>query len=189
MFLCIDTQVLKTSPEVQKDVLLEDLLLKHTKCYDTMESALKDKFVPLDFCVSVRSMYSNLVMQIDKGEEKRYYVNLTEIQPFIHKGYDLVMYLASIGVMSSIDYSLGFEDVMVKHSQFDAIGLYNVDPSIINPIVYSHIILSDEGAEEFKKYLKSGRSLVPISDIIEKGNIPALLHTLVEVKEENKDEQ
>ena len=52
-----------------------------------------------------------------------------------------------------------------------------------------HVILSDEGAEEFKKYLKEGRCLVPISDIIEKGNIPALLHTLVEVKEENKDEQ
>ena len=115
--------------------------------------------------------------------------NLTEVQPFVHKGYDLVMYLASIGVMSNIDYALGFDDVMMKHSQFSAIGLCNIDHTIINPIVYAHVILSDEGAEEFKKYLKSGRSLVPISDIIEKGNIPALLHTLVEVKEENKDEQ
>ena len=189
MILCVDTQVLKTSPEVQKDILLEDLLLNHTKYYDDEVTALKDNFVPLDFCVSVRSMYSNLILQIDKGEEKRYYTNLTKVQPFIHKGYDLVMYLASIGVMSNVDYALGFDDVMMNHSQFSAVGLCNIDHTIINPIVYSQVILSDEGAEEFKKYLKEGRCLVPISDIIEKGNIPALLHTLVEVKEENKDEQ
>ena len=184
MFLCIDTKALKTSQEVQKDLIIEDLLNNHTKYYDTVEESIKDNYVPLDFSVSVRTMYSNLVLQIDKGDEKRYYTNLTEVQPFIHKGYDLVMYLASIGIMTNIDYSLGFDDVMMKHSQFSPIGLYNPDPYVLNPIIYTHIIISDEGAKEFEKYLKKDRSLVPISGIIKQGNLTALLDTLIEVKEE-----
>ena len=62
MILCIDTTALKTSPDVQKDVDLEDLLNNHTKYYDSEVEALKDHYVPLDFCVSVRSIYSNYVL-------------------------------------------------------------------------------------------------------------------------------
>ena len=187
MILCVDITALKTSPDVQKDVNLEDLLNNHTKYYDTVEEALKDNYVPLDFSVSVRSIYSNLVLQIDAGEEKRYYTNLTEIQPLIHKGYDLIMYLTSIGIMHSVDYELGFDDLMTKHSQFCPIGLYNQDSVIINPIIYSHVIMSDEGIEQLPKYLKSDRSLVHISEISVKGNIPALLETLIEVKKEESE--
>lgn len=187
MILCINTEHLKTSPEVQKDINLEDLMNNHTKYYDSVEDALKDHYVPLDFSVSVRSMYSNLVLEIDKGEEKRYYTNLTNVEQFIHKGYDLIMYLASIGVLSSVNYSLGFDEIMVKHSQFSPIGLYNTDASLINPIIYTHIILSDEGAEDLKKYLKEGKQLVPISEIKSKGNIKAMTDTLIEVKEKSDE--
>lgn len=189
MILCIDTKALKTSPEVQREVNLEDLINNHTKYYDDMESALKDNYAPLDFSVSVRTMYSNLVLQIDKEEEKRYYTNLTNVQPFVHKGYDLIMYLTSIGLMHSVDYQIGFDDLMMKHSQFAPIGVYNPDPLILNPIIYSHVIISDEGAKELPKYLKSDRSMVHISDISSKNNIKALLNTIIEVKEEVKDEQ
>ena len=190
MILCIDTKTLKTSPEVQRDVNLEDLMLNHTKYYDSVEDALKDKYVPLDFSVTVRSMYSNLVLQIDKGEQKRYYINLTNVQPFVHNGYDLIMYLTSIGLMHSVEYKLGFDELMVNHSQFQPIGLYNPDSSVINPIIYTHVILSDEGAEQLPQYLKSDRGLVPINAMNEfkKGNITALLDTIIEVKEEMKDE-
>lgn len=188
MILCVDIKALKTSPDVQKDVNLEDLINNHTKYYDSAEEALNDNYVPLDFSVTVRSLYSNLVLEIDKDEDKRYYVNLTDVQPFIHKGYDLVMYLTSIGLMHSVDYKLGFDELMIKHSQFVPMGIYNPDTLLLNPIIYSHVILSDEGAVELPKYLKEDRHLVPISDIKEKGNIPALLRTLIEVKEETKDE-
>lgn len=190
MILCIDTKTLKTSPEVQRDVNLEDLILNHTKYYDSVEDALKDKYVPLDFSVTVRSMYSNLVLQIDKGEQKRYYINLTNVQPFVHNGYDLIMYLTSIGLMHSVEYKLGFDELMVNHSQFQPIGLYNPDSSVTNPIIYTHVILSDEGAEQLPQYLKSDRELVHINDMNEfkKGNITALLDTIIEVKEEMKDE-
>lgn len=191
MILCIDTKALKTSPDVQKDVNLEDLLNNHTKYYDSAEDALKDHYVPLDFSVSVRSMYSNLVLQINKGEEKRYYTNLTNVQPFVHKGYDLIMYLTSIGLMSNVDYRLGFDDLMCSHSQFMPIGFYNPDPSLVNPIIYTHVLISDEGAKELPQYLKCGRSFVDIKYTMKenvKGNIPALLDTIIEVKEENEDE-
>lgn len=188
MILCIDTKVLKTSPDVQKDVNLEDLINNHTKYYDNVEDALNDNYVPLDFSVSVRSSYSNLVLQINSGEQKRYYTNLTNIQPFVHKGYNLIMYLTSIGLMHSIDYKLGFDDLMMKHSQFVPIGVYNPDTLLLNPIIYSHIILSDDGAKELPKYLKGDRLLVSLSEIDDRGNIPALLRTLIEVKEVAKDE-
>ena len=189
MILCVDIKALKTSNEVQKDVNLEDLLANHTEYYTNTEEALKDNFVPLDFCVSVRSMYSNLVLQNDKDEEKRYYTNLTSIQPFVHNGYDLIMFLASLGLMYSVEYKLGFDKLMTEHSQFSPIGLYNPDPTVINPIIYSHIILSDKGAKELPHYLKDGARFVPISVMNEnnKGNIKALLDTIIEVKEK-KDE-
>lgn len=189
MILCVDVKALKSSPDIQKDVNLEDLINNHTKYYYTVEEALKDNYVPLDFSVSVRSIYSNLVLEITKGEEKRYYTNLTNVQPFVHKGYDLIMYLTSIGLMHSIDYKLGFDELMMKHSQFVPMGIYNPDTLLLNPIIYSHVIISDEGIIELPKYLKTDRQLVHISEVREKGNIPALLRTLIELKEENKDEQ
>ena len=188
MILCVDVKSLKTSPDVQRDVDLEDILDNHTKYYDTVEEALNDNYVPLDFSVSVRSMYSNLVLETTNGEEKRYYTNLTNVQPFVHKGYDLIMYLTSIGLMHNVNYSLGFDELMMKHSQFVPVGIYNPDTLLLNPIIYSHVIISDEGAKELPKYLKEDRELVHILKVNERSNIPALLRTFIEVKEETKDE-
>ena len=183
MILCVDMNALPKSAEVQKDVNLEDLLNNHTKYYESVGEALDDEYVPLDFSVSVRSIYSNLVLETDMGEKKVYYTNLANITPFIHKGYDLIMFLTSIGLMHNVDYKLGFDELMTKHSQFVPIGIYNPDPLTLNPIIYSHIIMSDEGAKELPQYLKADRRLVPISDIQSVGNLPALLRTFIEVKE------
>lgn len=194
MILCVDTKALKTSAEVQTNVKLEDIINNHTKYYDSVEEALKDNYVPLDFSVSIRTLYSNLVVEIDAktedgNDKKMYYTNMSQVQQFIHKGYDLIMYLTSIGVMMNVNYSLGFDEVMLEHSQFVPIGLYNPDPTIINPIIYSHILISDVGAKEFDKYLKKGRRFLPISDIKKEGNLYALLDTLIITKEENIDEK
>lgn len=188
MILCIDYKALKVSADVQKDVDLEDLLLNHTKYYADTEEALKDNFVPLDFSVSVRSMYTNLVVETPKEGEKRYYTNLTNIKPFHHKGYDLIMFLSSIGLMHIVEYKLGFDELMTEHSHFSPIGLYNPNPEVINPIIYSHIIISDKGAEELNEFLKEGINLVPISEIVDKGNIKAMLDTLIEVEKGDKNE-
>lgn len=194
MILCVDTKALKTSAEVQTNVKLEDIINNHTKYYDSVEEALKDNYVPLDFSVSIRTLYSNLVVEIDAktedgNDKKMYYTNMSQVQQFIHKGYDLIMYLTSIGVMMNVNYSLGFDEVMLEHSQFVPIGLYNPDPTIINPIIYSHILISDVGAKEFDKYLKKGRRFLPISDMKKEGNLYALLDTLIITKEEDIDEK
>ena len=194
MILCVDTKALKTSAEVQTNVKLEDIINNHTKYYDSVEEALKDNYVPLDFSVSIRTLYSNLVVEIDAktedgNDKKMYYTNMSQVQQFIHKGYDLIMYLTSIGVMMNVNYSSGFDEVMLEHSQFVPIGLYNPDPTIINPIIYSHILISDVGAKEFDKYLKKGRRFLPISDMKKEGNLYALLDTLIITKEENIDEK
>ena len=184
--LCVDKRYIKKSDKVQSDIDLAELM-EHT-IYEDPESRsdLKD-YVPLDFCVSIRSMYSNLVVETTtETGNKICYTNLKDIREFIHKGYDLVMYLSSLAVLHCVDYKSGFDKLMFSHSQIQPIGLYNPDPDLINPILYTHIILSDEGAEEFKSYLKDNCKMIPIKDI-QQGSLKALVDTLIIVKEENKD--
>lgn len=188
MILCVDTKHLKTSDKVQKDLNLEELLKDHTKYFDTVEEALNEAYVPLDVSTTIRSMFSNLVVERETDNGVSYYVNITNIDKFVHKGYDLLMYITSIGVLHCVDYKMGFDDVMLHHSQFCPIGVYNPDPTLINPIVLVHIVMSDEGAELLKDYLKDNVKLVPISDIKPIGNIKALLDEIIEVKEKIEDE-
>ena len=188
MFLCIDKESINITPlDVQKDVNLEELIDNHTKYFDNVEQAYEENYVPLDFCVSVRSLYSNKVLEIDKEEGVRYYTNLTQVQQFPHKGYDLIMYLTSIALMHNVEYKLGFDELMMKHSQFSPMGLYNPNPTVINPIIYTHILISDDGVEELEKYLKDGRRFVSISDMKKEHNLGGLLDTLVIVKEKENE--
>ena len=188
MILCIDTKSMKCAYEVQKNIKLEELLTKHTKYFDSVEEAIKENYVPLDFAVSVRTVYTNKVMQIEKEDSCFYYTNLSEIQKFVHKGIDLIMYLASIGLLHSIDYRFGFDECMSKYSTFQCIGLYNPDPDVLNPIIYSHIIISDDGAEELQSFFKEGVSFVPITDMKKQGNVPALLDEFVLLEKKEGEE-
>lgn len=181
MILCVDSRAVEEAPKIQKDIDLEDLLNNHTKYFNSEEEAYKENYEPLSFSVSIRSMYSNLVLETDKVMHK-YYTTISVEQPFNHRGYDLIMFLTSICVMKNIDYALGFDDVMMKHSQFQPIGVSKVG----SPIIYTHVILSDEGVEEFEKFLKPDRRFVPIKFIDRRGAYTSLIDTLIEVKEENK---
>ena len=172
--------------DIIKDIKLGDILVNDTKYFDSVEEARKENYVPLDFAVTVRSAYTNKVLEISVESAKRYYTNLTNIDVLPHKGYDLVMYLASIGLMHHINYSPTFDDIMLK-SQFDVIGVINHDPEVFNPIVYSQIILEDSTTDEFSMYLKEGRRLVPISEMKERGNLVAILDNIIEVKEKTDE--
>lgn len=154
MILCIDIEQLKMSIAVQKDVDIDKLLREHTKYFDSEEKALEENFAPLNFAVTVRTAYSNKVLQCTEKEKdiKRYYKVLGVTDPLPHKGYDLVMYLTSIGIMHCVDYKLGFDEVMMK-SQFMPIGIINTFP-IANPIIYSQVILEDCTLEDFIPFLK-----------------------------------
>lgn len=194
MILCIDKSALKVSKEVQKDIKLEELLLKHTKYFDGILRAYEENYVPLDFCTSVRSMYSNLVLSHENEDgNKLLYTNLSLIHETPHSGYDLVMYLASVALTKRVTSLTGICDIMMKHSQIQPIGLLNLNHSVMNPMVYSHIILSDEGAELIKKYLNNGSEFVSLDDLDQyrkKGNnITALLDTFIKVRKEDENEQ
>ena len=188
MILCIDKTAIKEAPEVQKDIDLEDLLVNHTKYFETEEEANIANYAPLNFSVSVRSLYTNKVVCTRGEQNTLYYTNLTNVQEFPHKGYDLLMYLTSIALMSSVDYRAGFDDLMMRHSQFQPVGLFY--SPFVNPIVYTHILVSDEGIEELAQFLKPNKDIVTIAEMRDNtaGNIVALLDTLIEVKEEHKDE-
>lgn len=188
MILCVDTRVLKTSPHVQKDVNLEDILLNHTKYYPSAEEAEKDLYVPLSFSTSVRTVYTNEVLQIKEDNKYLYYVNHTNVDQFVHKGYDLIMYLSAIGLLSYVEYSYAFDDTMLKHSTMQPIGLYNPDHGFINPIVYSHIIIEDSAVDTFKTFLKPDVELVSFDTMNSRkeGNLVALLDTLITVKKGDK---
>ena len=100
MILCIDTKALKTSPKVQKDIDIEDLLNNHTKYCQDVKEALECGYVPLDFSTSIRSMYSNLVVQRNIEDKHKYYINT--LKRSLTKGLILVDYKLSAVVGSHL---------------------------------------------------------------------------------------
>lgn len=202
MILCIDSSAItNVRHKVQSDINLEDILLNHTKYFDSKEEALQAKYAPLNFATTIRTVYTNEVLQIteytkwyEKGKKRpkfKYYINLASVAPYVHKGLDLVMYLSSVCLMECVKYDPSFDELMFKHSTHQPIGLYNPNSGLLDPVIYSHIIIADEVAEKFKKYLKDGFDLVPISAIEARkdGNIPALLDKIIEVKGDAEHEQ
>ena len=190
MILCVDSKKLRESFVVQKDKDVIDRVFQNVRYFDNAEEAEKEFFVPIDFCVSIRTTYSNLVLKIVQDGKDLYYVNQTRVGMFSHKGLDLVMYLAAIGLMSCVDYSYAFDDMMLKYSQIQFIGLYNPDSGFINPIMYSHIIIADEAVAQLQTLLKKGVELVPLSYMRthKRDNLAALIDTLIDVeKGENEN--
>lgn len=189
MILCMDTTKVRDDMNLQKNIKLDKILLENSKYFNSVNEAQLEGYAPLNFMISVRSTYSNLVLESMNGSSKDYYINMTEVDTLPHKGYDLIMYLASIGLMQCVTYKKGFDDVMFK-SQFLPIGFYNPDPSLFNPTIYSHIILPDEIVEDFKSYLKNGYRLVPIKDM-ERKKLSSILDSIFEIniKEESEEEE
>lgn len=200
----VDKNVLKVSNEVQRDIDIEDILLNHTAVYDDDKRANKGGFVPLTFATSVRTVYTNKVVQILRKSRRFtlsgitpyyntpcYYVSLGRIELLPHRGLDLIMYLSSISLFHMVDYRSGFDDVML-HSEFQNIGIYNPNPDFVSPMVYSHVYIDDDYAEEFSKYFKTESSWVDISfakSSSRDDNYKALIDTLLIVsKEESNDE-
>lgn len=188
MTLCVDTQALNTSFEVQKDIKLEEILNNHTKYYENVEDALKDEYAPLSVAVVVRSAYSNLVLEKKIGEVYPYYNTVATTHELPHKGFDLIMYLASVGVMGAVNYSRGFDEVMMK-SQFNIMGLYNPLGTIVDPIIVCHVILEDSTVDQFSTYLKEGFTFVPISEMKKPFNLNAIIEQIVEVQPKGEENE
>ena len=174
--LCIDTTVLKEVNRVQKDINLGGLLNNHTKYFPNVKSAEESNYAPLNFVVTVRSMYDNTVL----SKDGTCYTGVVAKETFNHKGYDLCMFLTAIGVSNLLSISPKVSEVVAKQSEFMPIGLYYY---MGEPLVYSHVIFSDDGMKMLADYLSNGVSIVPISELSEEKNLKALLDTLIILKE------
>ena len=177
----VEMKALAVSETVQRNVPLEDILLKHTRFYDDKDVALKDGYIPLNFATTIRTVFSNKVIgTVKRGRNYPIFcTNLGDVEMFPHKGLDLVMYLTSVAMFNVVEYKKGFDDLML-HSEFQSIGIYNPDPSIINPIIYSHVYIDDSWEKDFETYLKETSKWYDIEYAKNAGdNLKALLDTLI----------
>lgn len=184
--LYIDTKVLKPKTEIQRDVDFAELLNNHSVySFKDNKSLMKKGYLPVDMCYSIRTIYSNLVVESETQGRKLYYTNLVDLPEVIHKGDDLVMYFGSLAIFHNMNQKLGFDELMSKYSAFQPIGLYY--DSLLNPIFYSNIIMADESVESLKTFLKSDRKLVLIQSIDTKDCIKALTDTLIILKRKEEE--
>lgn len=185
MIMCVKKDSLKVSNYIQKDVDLS-AIVDGAIYFDSLDLAYNEGYVPLDFSVSIRSTYTNLVAEICKdNENKKYFANLTNIGNYNHKGFDLIMYIASICVTKFVNFNnkeSGFGKVMLDYSDFVPMGLLNINPDFINPIIYSHVIIDDNGVEEFSKYFENGVKWVSIDSIEGKEKGFAMLDSFIMLK-------
>lgn len=186
--LCIKKDLLNKSPQLQKDTDTIKTVLDNLTYIE--ESEISEEYVPLDIAITIRSSYTNKVVlctHSDSGKERCFF-NLTKIPQLPQKGYDLVMFISSIAVMKMCDQTRAREvgDVMM-HSKYDFMGMLNLEPDLINPILYSHVILEDSTVEAFESLLVEGFRLIPIADLPEHGSFKAMKDSLIICKEEEDE--
>ena len=184
MIACVDTNLLNKSKEIQKDINVEKII-SSIKYFESKEVALKDGFVPLCFATTVRTNYSNLVVQHNHKGFNKYYVTLHITDPIPHKGYDLVMFMSSVAISKLMDCTQQNTQKLMFNSQFIPLGLYNPDPSICDPILYSQVVVHDDMRNELEYALLEGNTLVPICNIDTLGNFTKLVDEIIIVKEGN----
>lgn len=187
--LCIKKSLLKKSPYLQKE---DDTIKKVIENFTFIEeSEIPEEYVPLDVAVTIRSAYTNKVVLCTHSDsnKERCFLNLTKLPQVQEKGYDLVILYSSIAVMRMCDQSRAREvgEVMIQ-SKYDFMGVLNLEPGLINPILYSHVILEDSTVEAFEPLLAEGFRLIPIADLPEHGNFKAMKESLIICKEEENEQ-
>lgn len=200
--LCIKADLLERKNEVQKKIQLESLMesCKYLPL-NAEEIPIGDGYVPLTFGVTIRDLKTNkvLVKRNLENNIKRTFIYMEKIQPVIHVGYDLVMYLTSVGVTSLLKDKgnmINFSSVMAT-SVFDVNGLlwleHNtesncilLDPMVMTTVYVDHKALSPLILDNWK--------FEDIADIKkEDGFIQCILDDLIEIKggedNEHNDQQ
>lgn len=185
--LCIDTEQIGRDTALQKSIKLEDVLLNHTDYFSSKklddEAFKRSKWKPLKFATTVRSIGTNKVLCCDIKDENRtvFYHTFGSVDKFIHKGYDLVMFLSSMSIMNILSEKADktkLNDVMFNGSIFKCMGIfYNAE--IVDPIIYSIVYIQDNYFDDFFRgdVLKDDWRVEDISVMKEDthGNIKALV--------------
>ena len=183
MIACLKKDLLKRSLWVQKDIKLDEIM-DELQYFNTREEAYKEDCVPVCFATTLRTAYTNLVVEHDTDSGIKNYVSVNLNQVLPHKGYDLVTFMSSLAVAKIIDCTKQENHKLMFNSQFMPIGIYNPDPGICDPVIYCHVIISDDNAESLSKSLLPGNRLVPITRMTTEGNLRPLLNEIILVKED-----
>lgn len=185
--LCVKKSVLPMSVNLQKEDTVIKKMLDNLVYID--ESNIPKEYVRVDVAVSVRSAYTNKVVMCkhSDSEEERCFLNLTKIPKVPQTGYELIMMISSVAVTKMCDTSnlMKLSGVMMK-SKYNFMGVINLDPELLSPIIYSHVILEDNTIEDFESLLNEGFRVIPISDIPKSNSFRAMKESLVICKEERE---
>lgn len=187
--LCVDISKIKSDFKIQKTVDLQNLINTCLKGFDDLEQAEREGYIPLNFAISIRTVYTNLVVESESiyPNKKAYYENVSNLNSYfltMHKGYDFIMFVASMGFLDFIVYNSLVNEFMMKYSDFSIVGLYY--DGISKPTIVCHVIIKDEGIKSLLSHLKAGNKLVHISEIDPKDSNAGILSSFIIIKEENK---
>lgn len=192
LILCVKSDMMERMNKVQKNIKLEEII--NSGSYMDIKDCADNGYIPLTVGVTIRDLETNKVLVKRDGDIKRTFIYLENINPLIHKGYDLIMYLSSVGVTSLLkdkNQMINFSCVMAK-SVFDVNGLlwmkHNEEPNciLLNPMVMTTIFVD---SKELSKYLIPHWKFENIADIkLEKGFIKCIIDDLIEMKGASKDE-
>lgn len=178
MIACIPKGKIKQRNLMQKDIKIEEVL-SDLQYFNKVEEAIEKDYVPLSFVTSIRTAYSNLVV----NHGGKYYVSLTLASVVPHRGYDLLAFMSSSAVAKIIDCTKKENQELMFQSQLVPIGVYNPDEGICNPILYTQVIVKDDLSSVLENSLLEGNKLEPISEMNREGNISAILNEIIIVSE------
>ena len=190
--LCVKSSMITRKNEVQKKIKLEDII--HS-CKYFPHGSVGEGYVPLTLGITIRDKTTNrvLVKRVEKDNIKRTFIYLKDITPVPHVGYDLIMFLSSVGVTGLIknkDNMIAFSAVM-SESVFDVNGLlwmeHNTESNciLLDPMVMTTIYVN---ADNFSKYIVEDWKFERISEVKEEsGFIKCITDDLVEIKEDNNE--
>lgn len=178
MLACIPKNKIRQCNLMQKNIKIEEVL-SELEYFESEEEAIKNDCVPLSFVTSIRTAYSNLVV----NHEGKYYVSLTLASVVPHIGYDLLAFMSSSAVAKVIDCTKKENQELMFQSQLVPVGVYNPDVGICNPIIYSQVVIKDDLSDSLNNSLLEGNSLESISDMKREGNMSAILNEIILVSE------
>ena len=191
--LCVKSSMITRKNEVQKKIKLENII---NSCKYFPAGSVGEGYVPLTLGITIRDKTTNrvLVKRVEKDNIKRTFIYLNDITPVPHVGYDLIMFLSSVGVTGLIknkdNMMVAFSSVM-SESVFDVNGLLwmerNTEPNciLLDPMVMTTIYVN---ADNFSKYIVDDWKFERISEVKEEsGFIKCIIDDLVEIKEDNNE--
>lgn len=189
MILAIKKSSISVKPYVQQEIDLERLIIKDTKFFDNEECAEKEGYIPLYVLVSIRTIYTNKVVEIKHDYGVRYYnSNILEnnlgVDPI--EGYNY-LYKAMCKPMMRLMNKAKDDDYMFRlfvamNSQPLVMGLYYSNKKQC-PIIYAQVIFNDNSVNNLNKYVEGDCRLIDIKDMKDEGGLVEIEKLITVLKE------